>query len=224
MKAQKAGFKATILAPLALLVLTVGFFSGYWSHAELDEGREVIFFGSHAMALGAGLFGIFYLLTWRAEKRLALSQAELSKSEARFRSLVESSSDLVWEVDARGTYTYVSPKVRDLLGYTPEEVIGRTPFDLMLPDEAVRLRAWFKDIVASRQPMYGVENANRHKDGRVVVLETNAVPFFHASGALAGYRGMDRDVTARKQVETALRQSQQNITETQRIASQGSRD
>jgi diguanylate cyclase (GGDEF)-like protein/PAS domain S-box-containing protein len=217
-------FKTAILAPLALvvLVLAVGFLSGYWGHSEADEGREVAFFAALAAVLGGGLFGIFYLLARRVEQRLAVSQAQLTKSEARFRVLVESSSDLVWEVDARGTYTYVSPKISDLLGFTPEEVIGRTPFDLMPPGEAERVRSLFDALAASGKAAYGIENVNRHKDGRLVVLETNAVPVFDAAGVLVGYRGMDRDITGRRQAEGALRQSQKNLAEAQRIASLGS--
>jgi diguanylate cyclase (GGDEF)-like protein/PAS domain S-box-containing protein len=175
-----------------------------------------------AFALGGGLIGFIYLLVERAKARLALSQ--LADREARFRALVESASDWVWEVNTRGIYTYSSPSVRELLGYTPEEVIGKTPFDLMPPDEAARMEARFREIVASRQACYGLENANLHKDGRQVILETNAVPIFDATGAMVGYRGMDRDITARKQVDLALRQSQESLNEAQRIASLGSWD
>jgi diguanylate cyclase (GGDEF)-like protein/PAS domain S-box-containing protein len=222
----KLSLKAAILAPLAmvLLVLIVGFFSGHSDRAKPDAGRDIFVFGGLALAFGSGLFGFFYLLAGRVEKRLALSQTELMESEARFRALVESSSDLVWEVDAHGTYTYVGPKIRELLGYAPEEIIGRTPFDLMPPAEAARVRALFNELAASGQPFYGVENTNCHKDGHLVVLETNAVPIFGPTGALVGYRGMDRDITERKQVEVALRKSQESLTEAQRIASLGSWD
>ncbi|MBI3433451.1 MAG: EAL domain-containing protein [Hydrogenophilales bacterium] len=221
---SKLSLKPTVLMPLALvlLVLVIGFFSGYWGHAKADEGHEVWVSGILAAGFGGSLLGFFYVLTRRVEKQFALSQAELRESEARFRMLVESSSDLIWEVDARGTYTYVSPKIRELLGYAPEEIIGRTPFDLMPAGEAERVRIVFSGIAASRQPGFGVENINRHKDGHEVVLETNAVPIFGPTGELVGYRGMDRDITARKQVETALRQSQKNLAEAQRIASLGS--
>jgi len=220
----KPSLKPALLAPLALvlLVLIIGFFSGYWGHARMDEGRGIWVSGILAALLGGGLFGLFHVFTQRVGERLALSQAELGESEARFRTLIESSSDLIWEVDARGTYTYVSPKIRELLGYTPEEVIGRMPFELMPAGEAERVRALFDGIAASRQPCFGIENINCHKDGHEVVLETNAVPIFGPAGELVGYRGMDRDITARKQVERALRQSQKSLAEAQRIAGLGS--
>jgi len=129
----------------------------------------------------------------------------LRQSEQRFRSLVEATSDWVWEVDQDGVYTYSSPKVKDLLGYEPGDVIGKTPFDLMPPDEAERVGAIFRDIMASRKPLEQLENVNLHKDGRVVVLETSGVPVFDAGGGLVGYRGIDRDITERKKAEEEIK-------------------
>jgi len=62
----------------------------------------------------------------------------LWESKEQFRNLTEITSDWIWEVDKFGFYTYVSPKVHDMLGYKPEEIIGETPFDLMPPAEANR--------------------------------------------------------------------------------------
>jgi PAS domain S-box-containing protein len=133
------------------------------------------------------------------------AEETLRASEERFRSLVETSSDWIWEVDQRGVYTYASPKVRDILGYDPNEVIGRSPFDLMPPQEAERMRKQFADIVESCESFCGLENINLHKSGQFVFLETSGVPIFDAHGTLSGYRGIDRDITARKRAEEALR-------------------
>ena len=135
----------------------------------------------------------------------------LRQSEERFRTLTESTSDWIWEVDANGVYTYASPKVKDLLGYNPEEVIGKTPFNLMPPDEAERVGAIFRDLVASQRSFERLENINLHKDGRHVVLETSGVPFFDKKDNLLGYRGIDRDITQRKVVEEALREREAEL-------------
>ena len=79
----------------------------------------------------------------------AMAKEALRASEERFRSLVETTSDWVWEIDRSGAYTYASPKVGELLGYAPEEIIGKTPFDLMPPDEAQHPGVIFRDIVVS---------------------------------------------------------------------------
>ena len=125
----------------------------------------------------------------------------LHASEERFRTLTESTSDWVWEVDVDGVYTYASPKVKDLLGYEPEEVIGKTPFDLMPPEEAKRIAKEFRAIADSQRPFARLENTNLHKDGRLVVLDTSGEPFFDADGRLRGYRGIDRDITERKKLD-----------------------
>ena len=67
------------------------------------------------------------------------TEEALRESQEKFRSLVETTSDWIWELDLNGIYTYVSQKVKDLLGYTPDEVLGKTPFDLMLSEEAERV-------------------------------------------------------------------------------------
>lgn len=138
-------------------------------------------------------------------------EAALRRSEQRYRSLVEVTSDWVWEVDNHGTYVYCSPKVRDILGYTPEEVLGKTPFDFMTRQEARRVKATFLEYAGRRSPFYGFENVNRHKQGHRVVLETSGVPIFGRNGELTGYRGIDRDISKRKEARELLRQTNEQL-------------
>jgi len=142
-----------------------------------------------------------FIVAFFTIKRITLAEVSLEKSEERFRGLIESTSDWVWESDQNGIYTYASPKVRDLLGYEPEQMIGKTPFDFMPSDEAERVGGLFRDIVESRESFDALENTNLHKDGRSVVLETSGVPVIDKVGNLTGYRGIDRDITERKQAE-----------------------
>jgi PAS domain S-box-containing protein len=137
----------------------------------------------------------------------------LERSEERFRALVEASFDWIWEVDAEGRYVYASPRVSEFLGYRPEELLGRTPFDLMPDDEAARVGALFGEIAASRRPFASLENVNLHRDGRPVVLETTGIPVFGPQGEYRGYRGVDRDVTARRAADDELRRHRQRLEE-----------
>ncbi len=132
----------------------------------------------------------------------------LRESEEKFRALTESTSDWIWEVDRNGVYTYSSPKVRDLLGYGPEDVIGKTMFDFMSSDEAKRVAKEFKTIWESKKPFAAFQYVTMHKDGRKVVLEKSGVPFFRPPGNLEGYRGIDRDITERNKLEEQLLQAQ----------------
>lgn len=122
----------------------------------------------------------------------------------RFQGLVEAVNDWVWEIDRAGIYTYASPGVRSLLGYEPHEVLGRTPFDFMTAQERTRLADTFRELLSTGQPFMALENTNCHKEGHRVVLETSGVPFFDEQGTLLGYRGIDRDISARKRDKEAL--------------------
>ena len=137
------------------------------------------------------------------------AQAALRQHAERFRALVEATSDWIWEVDAHGVYTYASPKVKDLLGYTPKEVVGRTPFDFMPPKEAKLIKAEFARIARKGRPFARLENVNQRKNGQRVVLETSGVPILASDGTLQGWRGVDRDITERKQAQEALARTAQ---------------
>jgi len=141
-------------------------------------------------------------------------QAEeaLRASEEKFRALVETTSDWIWEVDSQWHYTYTCPRVKNILGYEPAEIIGKTFFDLMPAEEARRIGEIFKSLAANQQAIVALENVNLHKDGHQVVLETNGVPIFDEKGQLTGYRGIDRDITEHKRIaEDLLRVVQKEL-------------
>lgn len=128
----------------------------------------------------------------------------LWKNEQRYRTLIDTINDWVWEIDHNCVYTYASPNVQDLLGYEPEEVIGKTPFDLMPPDEARRVETLFREFFKTKEPFTRLENINLHKNGQSVVLETSGAPILDKEGNLLGYRGVDCDITERKKFEKAI--------------------
>jgi PAS domain S-box-containing protein len=130
-----------------------------------------------------------------------VAERALSESEAKFRSMVESTSDWLWEMNEQAVYTYSSPQIFQLLGYTPEEVVGKTPFDLMQPEAVGQVREKFNALVREKKPLQLFGNANLHKDGSLVYVETNGVPVIDAQGRCCGYRGIDRDITERKVAE-----------------------
>jgi two-component system cell cycle sensor histidine kinase/response regulator CckA len=138
----------------------------------------------------------------------------LGETVERFRSIVETTSDWVWETDRNAVYTYASPKVRQLLGYDPEEVVGKTPFDFMPEEEAHRVATAFRQFLESQQPFSLLENTNLHKKGHTVIVETSGVPVFGAGGRFRGYRGIDRDVTERKRADELRRLQSEAITQT----------
>jgi len=141
----------------------------------------------------------------------------MNQEYARFKKMVEHSQDWFWEFDEQANFTYVSPRIKDLLGYEPEELLGLNAFDLMTPEEAERVRGHFDPIAKKYLPFNQLINVNLHKDGHEVIIESCGTPIFDEQGRFRGYQGIDRDITQRKRGEEDLRQSRekfQNILDT----------
>lgn len=137
------------------------------------------------------------------------AQQTLRESEERFRSLLESTSDWVWEVNERWEFTYTSPRVENLLGFAPAEIVGRTLWDLSpaVEKEAVQQRL-SREAVRQRAAQC-FEHRLRHTDGRLVCLETTGVAHFDPAGRFSGYRFISRDVTERNRVQELLRRTEE---------------
>jgi PAS domain S-box-containing protein/putative nucleotidyltransferase with HDIG domain len=157
-------------------------------------------------------FAVLGVLRDVTERKKA--EDSLRKSEERFRGLVETSSDWVWEMDRNSHYTYVSPKVRDILGHEPQELLGHTPFEFMHQREGRRVSKIVRRFADAHLPFALLENTCTHKDGHSVVLETSAVPILDSDGGFLGYRGIDRDITERKKVEQELQHSLKRLEKT----------
>jgi|GEM_PF-2292340 len=149
-----------------------------------------------------------YLTDITARKRM---QDELQASEERFRALVETSEDCIFEIDAHNRFTYNSPALAQIVGYTPEELRGHTPVFLTGRREAVRIMRCIGPDMAARRPYRNLLQRCRHKDGREVLVEVGAVPIFDADGNYAGYRGVARNVTEREHAAEALRASEERF-------------
>jgi len=121
------------------------------------------------------------------------------------RSMVEATSGWLWEIDLEGVYTYASPKVKELLGYDLSDILGRRPAEFVVPEEAASLSEKIHGLIVERKPIVNLETRKLHKDGRIVFVETNAIPIVDDNGRLHRYEGIDRDITERKKVEEQLR-------------------
>lgn len=152
---------------------------------------ELIEFGGESCFLG-----IFTDITDRNRAALALR-----RSEEKYRSLVETSFDVIWEVDSLGRYTYISPQVYDLLGYVEGDFVGHYSTEFMPPEEARRVEALLASVIGAREPFMGLEKCYLHKDGHPVMVESSGVPQYGPGGEFLGYRGSARDITDRKRVE-----------------------
>jgi two-component system sensor histidine kinase/response regulator len=130
---------------------------------------------------------------------------ELAKREQMYRAFVETISEWIWETDADGFFTYASPHVFDILGYSPTEVVGKQLTDFMPPKEARRVKRSLRRLNREGRPIRAFESFCIHKHGHPVYRETNGIPFFGHDGKLLGYRGSDRDISEQKRIVDELR-------------------
>lgn len=139
-------------------------------------------------------------------------EKELIESENRFRQVAENAQEWIWEIDTHGMYTYSSPVVKTLLGYTPEEVVGKKHyFDFFVPEKREELKKAALDVFSKKEKFWNFENYNVHKNGNVVIFSTSGSPVFDKDGNLTGYRGVDEDITERKNAENALIELNQEL-------------
>ena len=124
----------------------------------------------------------------------------LADSEERFRQMAEMTGEWLWEQDPKGFYLYSSNAVRQILGFSPDQVIGKhyTTF-LTAKDQETQ-----QSYATSQQPFYTLTNHYQHKDGHEVLTESTGLPILDAQGRLLKWRGVDRDITARLHFQEAL--------------------
>jgi PAS domain S-box-containing protein len=130
-----------------------------------------------------------------AERRQA--QQALSRSERRYRALVETSSEWIWSIDLEGRTTSSNSAVTDILGYRPEEILDRSSLDLVHPEDRPDIVSWLTELVEERRGWSNVVIRYRHRDGTHRWLESNGVPIFDEKEALVGFWGADRDISER---------------------------
>ncbi len=128
----------------------------------------------------------------------------LREAEDRLRDVVDAAGEFIWEVDAKGRYTFVSDRVREVLGRTPEEMLGRDPFEFLLDEDREDIRRKSDTLRESKKTFRGFEHRVVRADGKIIWLSVNGVAATDADGNFAGFRGAGMDITARKEAEQAL--------------------
>ncbi|WP_320041941.1 PocR ligand-binding domain-containing protein [uncultured Desulfobacter sp.] len=143
---------------------------------------------------------------------MVLQEKQILQSKNRLLDVTGSTSDWIWEVNADGIFTYCSGGVEKVLGYSPEEILGRTPFELMFTEDQQRMDELIAGLFAQREPIKNQEIWHQAQDSRRVCLLTNGVPVIDDCGRLEGYRGSNTDITERKQTENALQMERERLT------------
>ena len=148
-----------------------------------------------------------------AERTIKL-QEEINRRrqrEEQFLAIAGSIKEWIWEMDTNFIHTYLSPRIYDILGYKPEELIGKSPVEIMPPEEVKRAGPLIKKIISQRKPFLSFENVCFHKNGKLVFIEANGRPFFDEKGKLLGYRGSCHDITGQKKTMDALKEREHKL-------------
>ncbi len=156
-----------------------------------------------------------------AELERRRADAALRESERKYRDLVETSTDLIWATDLEGRFTFVNRAAKSIYGYDPAEMIGRSFLDLVIKPE-LRAQAdgvFRKMLQGSSYVQAEIEQVRR--DGTPVRLLGTGIAVRDAAGKTIGATGTATDVTERRATEKALRRSEEQLRQAQKIEAIG---
>ncbi len=140
-------------------------------------------------------------------KRLK-TREELLTNQVLFQHVAKYAGVWLWEIDASGMYTYVSDSEETILGYKPEDIVGKKFFyDFFSPEVKEELKKAAIDVFSRKLTFKSFENPNIDVKGNVVILETSGVPMLDEANNLVGYRGADIDITERRKSEKEIQKS-----------------
>ncbi|MDB4951175.1 MAG: hypothetical protein JWM27_3824 [Gemmatimonadetes bacterium] len=189
--AEAAGLRGGVAVPV-LLGREVAAVLEFYAPAPLERDPETEVALGHVAAQVA-----------RVLERGRAADA-LLRSERLFRSLIEQASDLITVLDAEGTIVYESPSAERVLGFLPHELVGRSIFETVHPDDRERLRGLFDRRVADEGYAAASEGRFRHRDGSWRLLESVGRNRL-ADPDVRGVVFNSRDVTGRRATEAELR-------------------
>jgi PAS domain S-box-containing protein len=171
-----------------------------WTREKLDQYLDFIK-GFIEMIAGYGL----------SQLKEIEAQRIMRENEKRNLAIIQSTSDWIWELDRHGKYSYCSERVESILGYKAEEIIGKSPHDLMPKNERESINVIFQTTSETKEPLVNLENWKLHKNGNMVCLLTNVSPVLDKTNKIIGYIGSDKDITERKHKEEALQRSEEKL-------------
>ena len=149
------------------------------------------------------------------------AEEELRASAEKYRSILENMEEGYWEVDLPGNFTFFNDSMCKFLGYSSDELLGMNNRQYTTPEMADRIYRIFSQVYRSGQPIDLVDYEVLAKDGRKVIIEGSVSLVRDNSGRPIGFRGVNRDVTERKKVAEALRQSQEKLVRYEKMESLG---
>jgi PAS domain S-box-containing protein len=135
------------------------------------------------------------------------AEEALRESEEKYKTLVETSNDMIFTVDLKGNFLFTNQAFRRLLGYSTEEIKRTNGFELVHPEDLEIVKAQFALLVEGKS-VGDMEYRYKTKDGSYISILNNASPIFDSKGNVVTALGAARDITQRKRVEKALQESE----------------
>jgi len=164
----------------------------------------------------------------KLRQQVALRTEALKNSEERFRFITEKMADIVWTLDRDFKTTYVSPSIKSVLGFTPEERKRQAVEEMITPESLQRVQMMFLEELAKDDEgtadsdrFVTIEVENYHRDGSTVWCENRVKAIRDPSGSIIGFHGVSRDITERKRAEEALRESEEKLARSKKMESLG---
>jgi two-component system cell cycle sensor histidine kinase/response regulator CckA len=148
-------------------------------------------------------------------------EEKLRVSEEKYRSILDKMQEGYWEVDLPGNFTFINESIAKFMGYSHDELIGMNNRKYTTPEMANKIYRAFNQVYRTGQPINIIDYEVLAKDGRKIVLEGSISLIHDKSGQPIGFRGINRDVTKRKQVEKALKQSEEKVARFKKMESLG---
>lgn len=140
------------------------------------------------------------------------AEEELAKSVAKYRSLIETASAGVATIDLKGDLSLVNEALCDMVGYSPEYLIGKNFGDFLYPDDRARVLDLFANGVAGQDEHPAFEFRTIHRDGHIVWLYTSPTALVQEDGKI-GFSAIIHDITPLKQMEQELNRHRQHLEE-----------
>ena len=148
-----------------------------------------------------------YLITMRDITAHKKSETELRKSEEMFKALSENASDIIYTLDADGSFSYVNPAWKKILGYSRQETLGMYFIEFTRKEDSERSVQIFRELIKDRRVFTDTIIKLQHRDGSIRVFTGSASPNIDAAGKIIGITGSLKDITDQQKLATELQQA-----------------